>query len=116
MGGSPLALARGWERNEDTAVNPLFYRAHFSAAEYRRWLHANAVRYVALPRTELDYSAKQERRVIESHPGFLHLVWSSRDWQVFAVKDPTRSAAGRVASSRSPRRKSRSRCPRWRVR
>jgi hypothetical protein len=88
------ALARGWERNEDTAVNPLFYRPHLTAAEYGRWLHANAVRYVALPKSELDYSAQGERRVIESHPGFLHLVWSSRDWQVFAVKDPTPLTGG----------------------
>ncbi len=109
------ALARGWEQNEDTAVNPLFYRAHLSAAGYGRWLHANAVRYVALPKSELDYSAQGERRVIESHPGFLHLVWSSHDWQVFAVKDPTPLTGGPVASSRSPPRKSRSRCPRCRA-
>jgi hypothetical protein len=88
------ALARGWERNADTAVNPLFYRAHLGAGEYERWLHANAVRYVALPDTALDYSAGQERRIIESRPRFLRPVWSSRDWRVFEVTRPTPLAAG----------------------
>jgi hypothetical protein len=88
------ALARGWERNEDTAVNPLFYRAHLTAAEYDSWLHANAVRYVALPDTSLDYSAQQERRIIDSHPRFLRPVWSSRHWQVFAVTRPTALTSG----------------------
>jgi hypothetical protein len=88
------ALARGWERNEDTAVNPLFYGDHLTAGEYEHWLHANAVRYVALPDDSLDYSAQGERRVIESHPAFLHRVWSNRDWQVYAVVDPTPLADG----------------------
>jgi hypothetical protein len=88
------ALARGWERNDDTAVNPLFYGGRLTAAGYERWLHANAVRYVALPGGSLDYSAEGERRVIESHPAYLRRVWSNRDWQVYAVADPTPLAGG----------------------
>ena len=88
------ALARGWERNEDTAVNPLFYGDLLTVAGYEHWLHANAVRYVALPDGSLDYSAQGERRIIESHPGFLRRVWSNRDWRVYAVADPTPLASG----------------------
>jgi len=46
-------LARGWYRQLDIAQNPLFYERPLRAAEYRRWLHDNAVRYVVLAHTQL---------------------------------------------------------------
>jgi hypothetical protein len=88
------ALARGWERQVDIADNGLFYHGHLTPPAYDRWLHANAVRYVAVPRSPLDASAQQERTIIASHPSFLTPTWSSRNWQVFAVADPTPLSSG----------------------
>ena len=44
-------LARGWHRQLDRKVNPLFYDTTqpLTAARYERWLRENAVRWVALP-------------------------------------------------------------------
>ena len=44
-------LARGWHRQLDRKVNPLFYdRAHpLTMSRYEAWLRENAVRWVALP-------------------------------------------------------------------
>ena len=42
-------IARGWERQLDIADNPIFYSGHLTAATYARWLHQNAVRFVAAP-------------------------------------------------------------------
>ena len=53
-------LARGWHRQLDRKVNPLFYdREHpLTPARYQRWLRENAVRWVALPTAPLDFSAE----------------------------------------------------------
>ena len=43
-------LARGWHRQLDRKVNPLFYDPEpLTAERYRDWLRENAVRWVALP-------------------------------------------------------------------
>jgi hypothetical protein len=82
-------LARGWERQLDIKYNPLFYDGRLTATTYERWLHALAVRYVAVPDAALDYSGVAERALIERRPPYLKLVWHSRHWQVFAVRNPT---------------------------
>ena len=43
------ALARGWLRQLDTKLNPIFYREGLNRLTYASWLADNAVRYVALP-------------------------------------------------------------------
>jgi hypothetical protein len=89
-----FALARGWERQLDRRLNPLFYRPRLSAAAYERWLHANAVRYVALPDARLDGAGLAEAALVQQRPAFLREVWSSAHWRVFAVADPTPLAIG----------------------
>src|SRR5439155_25236868 len=59
-------LARGWERQLDKKYNALFYTARLDPARYRRWLDANAVRYVAVPDARLDGSAVQEAALVGS--------------------------------------------------
>ena len=49
-----FALARGWYRQLDLVRNPALYRATLTGPNYREWLRANGVRYVMLPRVELD--------------------------------------------------------------
>jgi hypothetical protein len=82
-------LARGWERQLDIKDNPLFYDGHLTAASYERWLHQNAVRFVAVADTELDYSAKAEAALIAHGLPYLRLVMRSRHWRVYAVAHPT---------------------------
>jgi hypothetical protein len=80
-------LARGWERQLDTANNPLFYKDPLTAADYQRWLRNNGVRYIALPDAPLDYAAEDEAELLRSGLPGLQPVWSDRHWQVFEVSD-----------------------------
>jgi hypothetical protein len=87
-------LARGWERQLDTKENALFYDGRLTASNYAAWLHRLAVRYVAVADAELDYSAKQEVALIDRGLPYLRLVFRSRHWRVYAVRNPTPLAQG----------------------
>jgi hypothetical protein len=80
-----FAIARGWERQLDVAENPLFYAPHLTPGAYRAWLDADAVRFVALPDAQLDYSARQEAALIEAGQNYLRPVARLSHWRVFAV-------------------------------
>ncbi len=82
-------LARGWERQLDIKYNGLFYDGTLTAAEYDAWLHQVAVRYVAVSDKNLDYSAKQEVALINRGVPYLNLVFRTRHWRVYAVRNPT---------------------------
>lgn len=84
-----VPLARGWQRQLDHEVNPLFYDGTLTPGRYRAWLERMAVRWVALPDAELDDSAKAEARLIEAGLPYLREAWSGGGWRVFAVADPT---------------------------
>jgi hypothetical protein len=87
-------LARGWERQLDIAVNGVFYTGKLTAARYHAWLRRMAVRWVALPDTRLDYSAKQEAKLIRRGLPYLDEIWHDADWRVYAVRDPTPLVSG----------------------
>jgi hypothetical protein len=89
-----VPLARGWERQLDRALNPLFYRGRLSPAAYDRWLRSNAVRYVALPDAPMDPAGLAEATLVASAPPFLQPVWRGRHWRLFGVRDPVPLAAG----------------------
>jgi hypothetical protein len=79
-------LARGWERQLDTADNPLFYeRGALTPSTYSSWLVDNGVRYVALPDVHLDYAGQAEGRLLVHGVKGLSPVWSSGHWRVFQV-------------------------------
>ncbi|MCU1345605.1 MAG: putative integral rane protein [Acidimicrobiia bacterium] len=85
-----VALARGWERQLDTADNPIFYdRDTLTASSYRAWLLNNGVTYVALPDVALDYAAHDEAALLTSGVTGLSLAWSDTHWKVFAVAGST---------------------------
>ena len=91
-----VPLARGWERQLDRKVNGLFYDGRrLTGQRYLSWLHANAVRYVALADAPIDYSAAAEAKRIRNGdvPG-LREVFHDAHWRVFAVSDPTPLATG----------------------
>jgi hypothetical protein len=79
-------LARGWERQLDTANNAIFYSTgRLTAASYRSWLFANGVRFVALPDVPLDYAAQAEARLVSAGVPGVQLVWHSAHWRVYSV-------------------------------
>jgi hypothetical protein len=86
---APLVpLARGWERQLDTATNPVFYRGDLGRLTYASWLADNAVRYVALPSAKPDKSSYAERALIEKGLPYLRLRWKSDHWRVYEVLLP----------------------------
>jgi len=92
---SSLSLARGWDRQLDRAVNPIFYQPHLlTPASYHDWLHSLAVGWVAVPRAPLDYAARAEARLVAARPGYLSLVWTNPDWRLYRVTDATSLASG----------------------
>jgi hypothetical protein len=91
--GSEVALeaplARGWLRQLDTGLHPIFYKGEINRLTYASWLVENAVRYVALPSAKPDKSSYGERALIEQGLPYLRLRWKSDDWRVFEVLLPT---------------------------
>jgi hypothetical protein len=92
-------LARGWERQVDIKYNHLFYGGALTPSSYEAWLHHLAVRFVAVPDSELDYSAHVEKALIDTGLPYLKLVMHSRHWRVYAVKDPTPIVQGAATLS-----------------
>jgi len=83
-----VMIARGWERQLDISRNAVFYdeSTPLTPARYRTWLSDQAVSYVALPDTPLDYSAASEARLLrEGRLGYLREIWRSPHWRLFAV-------------------------------
>jgi hypothetical protein len=99
--GSRVPLARGWQRQLDRRVNPLFYAkagTPLTAGAYRKWLDDNAVRFVALPDAPLDYSARAEAALLRRGVAYLRPVYRDRVWQVWEVRDAKPLAApGRLS-------------------
>jgi hypothetical protein len=91
-----VPLARGWERQLDRKVNTIFYDGRrLTGQRYLRWLHDNAVRYVALADAPIDYSAAAEaKRVRDGDVPGLREVFRDAHWRVFAVSDPAPLATG----------------------
>jgi hypothetical protein len=91
-----IYIARGWERQLDRKLNPIFYRStRLTAPEYRGWLDDLGVGYVAVPNAPLDYAALAEKKLIKrGPPRYLSKVFQSPDWTVYAVNKPSPLAIG----------------------
>ena len=61
-----VSLARGWEKQLDTRYDSVLLSSSLTAASYERWLHQQAVSYVALPDAKLDPSSAREGELIEA--------------------------------------------------
>ena len=96
-----FSLARGWERQLDIRDNHIFYGGKLTAGTYDRWLHDNAVRYVAISSADPDYSARAEVKLIDSGLPYLHQVF--RVPQLARLpggrRDPDRPGARRAAAA-----------------
>ena len=84
-----VSLARGWEKQLEEKYDRVLLDPGLTAAGYSRWLHEQAVSYVALPDTPLDPSSAQEGRLIRRGLPYLRVVFTSRHWRVYAVRDAT---------------------------
>lgn len=82
-------LARGWERQTDRHLNPLFYEERLDPGRYRRWLDRFAVGYVALPDTELDYAGESEAALIRRGVSYLKEIPVGPGWRLFKVAGAT---------------------------
>ncbi len=83
-----IPIARGWERQLDRKLNPLFYTPTLGAGKYRRWLDRLAVRYVALSNGALDYAGRKEAALIAAGLPYLRPAFHSDDWTVYEVRRP----------------------------
>ncbi len=91
---SHVPLARGWERQLDRELNGLFYSDKpLTPERYTKWLHQNAVTFVALPDVALDGSAHQEARLIRRGIPALQPVWSNEHWTLYRVGGAYRGRA-----------------------
>jgi hypothetical protein len=88
-----LTIARGWERQLDRELNPLFYDDRLGAPEYRRWLERLGVSYVAVPDRPLDYAAEPEAALIERRPAYLEPIDGTSDWDIYRVRGATSLAS-----------------------
>ena len=80
-------LARGWETQEDNALNPtLKSRKTLDATSYKIWLDNNSVGYVAFPRSKAE--TYPEYQLVGQGLPYLHEVWHSSDWTLYRVSDP----------------------------
>jgi hypothetical protein len=90
-------IARGWERQLDIHDNPIFYhRGALTAGTYRHWLRENAIRFVAAPDAELDYSSRAEMALIDGGLPYLKLVDRTAHWRIYAVRHATPLAQGQA--------------------
>lgn len=79
-------LARGWERQLDTADNPIFYvRGDLTRAHYRAWLRGNGVRFVAVSDATPDSAGTSEARLLRAGVPGLGLAWENAHWRVYRV-------------------------------
>ena len=92
-----FALARGWYRQLDEAINPVLYQPHLSGAEYRAWMRRMGIEYVLLPRTKLDFvGSPREAALLRSGAAGLKLVFRSSGWRIYALPDPTPLLTGQA--------------------
>jgi hypothetical protein len=89
-----VSLARGWEKQMETRYDGVLLAGGLTAASYERWLHEQAVTYVALPDVPLDPSSAQEGRLIRAGVPYLREVFASARWRIYLVAQATPLASG----------------------
>jgi hypothetical protein len=87
---SGFALARGWYRQLDVVDNPALYSTQLGPAAYRHWLRSEAVEYVLLPSTRLDFeAAPREAQLLRSGESGLIVAYRGRGWTIYRLPHPT---------------------------
>jgi hypothetical protein len=80
-------LARGYEYQEDNALNKILASKSLNDTEYKVWLDNNAVGYVAIAGTHRKLTPEYAL-VSTNRPDYLSAVWHDDKWTVYRVHDP----------------------------
>jgi hypothetical protein len=83
-----VPLARGWFRQDDFPANAVLY-GKLTPRRYETWLRRTGVRYVLLPDDPLDYSARNEAKLLRSGASGLRRVARTGAWTVFELPRAT---------------------------
>jgi hypothetical protein len=95
-----VPLARGWARQQDYVLNPLFYKGKLTWETYLSWLHERSVDHVAVPlHATLDFGSKKEGALWRSLA--FTPVWRDADWAVYPVPGAEPIAPGVLSSTRT---------------
>ena len=89
---SGIPLAGGWYRQNAYRPQdlPTYHGGPVTASLYRDWLRAEGVRYVLLPRDELDPAARAEAKLLEQGvPGLTLVPSSSPLLKIYELHDAT---------------------------
>lgn len=81
------ALARGYEYQEDNALNKVLSDPDLDATQYKLWLDNNAVGYVAIAKTHRKLSPEYAL-VSEHRPAYLVPQWHDDKWTLYRVANP----------------------------
>jgi hypothetical protein len=81
-------LARGWETQEDNALNKTLQNAALDATSYKIWLDNNSVGFVAIPTTNA-HESPEYTLVADGKLNYLTRIWAGEDWILYRVSDPT---------------------------
>ncbi|GAB2472459.1 hypothetical protein [Jatrophihabitans fulvus] len=79
-------LARGWETQQDMALNQSLRTDPLDPTTYKVWLDNNAVGYVALPSTTVAHYPEYDL-VASGRATYLREIWRTDDWQLFRVQN-----------------------------
>jgi hypothetical protein len=79
-------LARGYEYQEDNALNKVLSDPKLDATQYKLWLDNNAVGFVAISSTHRKMSPEYAL-VSEHRPAYLVPEWFDDKWTVYRVQD-----------------------------
>jgi hypothetical protein len=80
-------LARGWETQEDHALNAALLDRQLDPITYKVWLDNNAVGYVALP--VIRDARYPEYVLVAGGLPYLKEIWHNTDWTLFEVSNPS---------------------------
>jgi len=81
-----IPSGRGWLRQVDVKLNPLFYEGTLTPERYGRWLDENAVRWVAVPDAPIGYGGKREVELLDKGtPPYLRGPVQAGHWRVYEV-------------------------------
>lgn len=89
-------LARGYEYQEDNALNAVLAEPGLDAIEYKVWLDNNAVCFVAIASTYRRAMTPEFRLVSRQRPDYLRRVFHDASWTVYRVADSTPIVAAPV--------------------
>ncbi|HEY1458377.1 MAG TPA: hypothetical protein VGF15_07650 [Solirubrobacteraceae bacterium] len=89
-----VSLAGGWEKQLQERYDSVLLSKTLSASAYDRWLHQQAISYVALPDVALDTSSAREGALIRGGLGYLRPMLITRHWRIYQVLDPTPLLSG----------------------